>query len=81
MRRPCIGLHGRRSFGSIFKTVKEKTIDLQKKRSFAVKVDDAMNFSVYQFCILNEIYLQVIVNAIVREFIEANIYEGRKILI
>lgn len=40
-----------------------------------------MNFSVYQFCILNEIYLQVIVNAIVREFIEANIYEGQKILI
>lgn len=64
-----------------FKTVKEKDIDLQKKRSFAVKVDDAMNFSVYQFCILNEIYLQVIVNAIVREFIEANIYEGQKILI
>ena len=32
----------------------------------------------YQFCILNEIYLQVIVDAIVEEFIEANINEGRK---
>lgn len=60
---------------------RKKNIDLQKKRSFAVKVDDAMNFFVYQFCILNAIYLQVIVNATVREFIKANIYEGRKILI